>query len=71
MIRYLFETCISLLKLMHKSQFVSHELLTEQDYSSLKQLATTKAESLTQQIFKGKPKIEFSLFVSSIDVLDL
>ena len=39
----MFETCIGMLKSLHKTQHVSVELLTDQDYEKLKKLAKSKA----------------------------
>ena len=52
MILHMFFTCIGMLKSLHKTQNASIELLTDQDYDKLRELALSKAEDIIKLIFK-------------------
>ena len=48
MFQWMFEICIGMVKSLHKTQHVSVELLTDQDYDKLKELAESKAQEIAK-----------------------
>ena len=59
----MFEICISMLKCFHKSQYVDVDLLSDKEYTTLKDTAKSKAEEITGKIFKDE-EMDKSVFIS-------
>ena len=50
---------------------MSVDLLSDQDYLTLKQLAKSKAEEIAYTLFKDKVRIELSFLITAVEALNL
>ena len=64
-IREMFEICISMLKFFFKSQYVTVDLFSDEDYKKLMTAAEAKAKEITDKIFK-EDIIDIDVFITLI-----